>query len=70
MPSTESNTASTTLNTVAADPAEISGDAGSVKNHKLTDLIEYDKYMRAKDATTSSRRGLRITRLVMPGTTD
>jgi hypothetical protein len=70
MPSTESNTASTTLNTVAADPAEMSGDAGSVKNHNLKDLIEHDRYMLAKDASASARRGLRITRLIPPGTTD
>jgi len=70
MASTESNTASTTLNTVAADPAKVTGDAGSVENHKLSDLIEYDRYMRSKDAASSAKRGLRITRLIMPGTTD
>lgn len=51
----------------AAGPAKATGDAGSIEQHKLTDLIAADKYLASKEATKSKRRGLHFNKLVPPG---
>lgn len=51
----------------AEGPAKAAGDAGSVEQHKLTDQIEADRYLAAKDAAKSKNRGLRFNKLVPPG---
>ncbi len=58
---------SETIATVATEPAKVSGDAGSAEQHKLTDLIAADKYVRAKAASRSPRVGLRFVKLIPPG---
>lgn len=63
----ESTAATDALNLALGGPAEVSGDAGSVKQHSLSDLIAADKYLAARCATTKARRGLRFTKLVPPG---
>lgn len=64
----DANTATLALTTALAGPAEVSGDAGSVKQHSLGDLIEADKYLAAKCASRTARRGLRVTKLIPSGT--
>lgn len=51
----------------AAGPASVSGDAGSVTQRPLSELIEADKYLAAKEAGKQPNRGLRLTKLVPPG---
>lgn len=62
--------AAAALAAAAAGPAEVSGDAGSVRQHSLPDLIAADRYLLAKDAALNRRRGLRFNRLVPPGAAD
>jgi hypothetical protein len=50
----------------AEGPAKASGDAGSVEQHKLTEQIEADRYLSAKEAAKDKRRGLRFNKLVPP----
>ena len=51
----------------AVGPAKVAGDAGSVEQHKLTDQIEADRYLRSKEAAKSKSRGLRFNKLIPPG---
>jgi len=55
-----------TIRQNAAGPAKASGDAGSVEQHKLSEQIEADRYLSAKEAAKSKRRGLRFNKLVPP----
>jgi hypothetical protein len=56
-----------TIRDNAQGPAKAAGDAGSVEQHKLPDQIAADRYLSAKDAAKSKRRGLRFNKLVPPG---
>jgi len=56
-----------TISENAKGPAKAAGDAGSVEQHKLTDQIAADRYLAAKDAAKSKRRGLILNKLVPPG---
>jgi hypothetical protein len=56
------------INTVASGPAEVSGDAGTVKQHDLEDLIKADQHLQGQTAAAKAHRGLRLTKLVPPGT--
>jgi hypothetical protein len=51
----------------AEGPAKATGDAGSVEQHKLSEQIAADKYLAAKEAAKSKKRGLRFNKLVPPG---
>lgn len=51
----------------AQRPAKAAGDAGSVEQHKLTEQIEADRYLAAKDAAKRKDRGLRFSKFVPPG---
>jgi len=53
----------------AQGPAKAAGDAGSAEQHKLRDQIDADRYLSAKDAAKSKKRGLRFNKLVPPGAT-
>ena len=57
-----------TIRQNAQGPAKVSGDAGSVEQHKLSDQIDADKYLASKDAASKKHRGLRFNKLVPPGT--
>lgn len=59
--------ASAALAAAVAAPAKVSGDAGSVESHKLTDLIEADRYAAGKVAASKPNRGLRFSKLTFPG---
>ena len=56
-----------TIRQNAQGPAKVSGDAGSVEQHKLSDQIAADKHLAAKDAVKKQHRGLRFNRFVPPG---
>ena len=56
-----------TIRDNAKGPAKASGDAGSVEQHPLPDQIEADKYLAAKEAAKTKKRGLRFNKLVPPG---
>ncbi len=51
----------------ATGPAKASGDAGSVEQHKLSDLIAADRHLASKEAAQSKNRGLKFNKLVPPG---
>jgi len=57
-----------TIRENAQGPAKSTGDSGSVEQHKLTDQIATDRYLCAKEAAKSKRRGLVFNKLVPPGT--
>ena len=56
-----------TIRENAEGPAKVTGDAGSVEQHKLSEQIAADKHLASKDAVTKSKRGLRFNKLVPPG---
>ncbi len=56
-----------TIRENAQGPAKVTGDAGSVEQHKLTEQIAADKHLASKDAVTKSKRGLRFNKLIPPG---
>lgn len=64
----DADTISDALIAAAAGPKRVSGDAGSVEQYGLAELIEAEKYQRSKCASSSANRGLRFTKLVPPGT--
>jgi hypothetical protein len=57
-----------TIRENAKGPAKVSGDAGSVEQHPLSEQIEADRYLQSKEAAASKNRGLRFNKLVPPGT--
>lgn len=56
-----------TIRQNADGPVKVSGDAGSVEQHKLSEQIEADRYLAAKEAAKSKSRGLRFNKIVPPG---
>ena len=57
-----------TIETTATGPARVRTDAGEVEAHDLTAMIEVDRYLSAAQAAKTKNRGLRITKLMPPGT--
>lgn len=51
----------------ASGPAKAAGDAGSVEQHKLSEQIEADRYLAAKNLAKRKDRGLRFSKFVPPG---
>ena len=58
-----------TIRENAEGPAEAHGDSGGMKQHKLSDLIDADRYLASKKAANSKNRGIRLSKLIPPGTT-
>ena len=56
-----------TIRQNAQGPAKVAGDAGSVEQHKPSEQVAADRYLAAKEAAKSKRRGLRFNKLVPPG---
>ena len=56
-----------TIRENAQGPAEARGDSGAMKQHSLSEQIEADRYLSAKEAARSKRRGLVFNKLVPPG---
>ena len=57
-----------TIRDNAQGPARASGDSGSMEQHRLRDQIEADRYLSSKKAARSKGLGIRITKIVPPGT--
>ena len=55
------------INDVANGPAKASGDAGSVEQQNLKDLVEADKYLANKSASRGRGLGIKRVKLVPPG---
>ena len=56
-----------TIRSNAQGPAKVAGDAGSVEQHSVSEQIEADRYLAAKQAAKAKRRGLRFNKIVPPG---
>lgn len=56
------------LREIVAGPKKVSGDAGSVEQHSIGDLIEADKYLSSKEAAKSRGFGIKLTRIEPDGT--
>lgn len=56
-----------TIRQNAQGPAKVAGDAGSVEQHPLSELIEADRYLASKESVRQPKRGLRFSKLVPPG---
>ena len=56
-----------TIRDNADGPAKAAGDSGSMEQHKLSEQIAADRYLASKQAAKSTRLGLRITKIVPPG---
>jgi hypothetical protein len=54
----------------ASGPKRVRTDAGEVESQDVAAMIEADKYLSAKAASsgTNTRRGLRFNKLIPPGT--
>lgn len=51
----------------AAGPKRATGDSGSVEQHSLNDQIAADRYLASKKAARSRGLGIRMSKLVPPG---
>ena len=51
----------------AAGPKKATGDSGSVEQHSLNDQIAADRYLASKKAVRSRGLGIRLSKLVPPG---
>jgi len=52
----------------AQGPAKASGDSGSMEQHSLPDQVAADRYLESKKAARSKGLGIRLKKLVPPGT--
>jgi hypothetical protein len=52
----------------ANGPSKASGDSGSMEQHSLPDQIEADRYLESKKAARGKGLGIRLKKLVPPGT--
>lgn len=56
-----------TIRENAAGPKRATGDSGSVEQHPLDDQIAADRYLASKKAAQSKGLGIRLSKLVPPG---
>lgn len=56
------------IKSTATGPASVRTDAGEVTAQDISQQIEADKYLAAKAAMGTKGRGLRINKLLPPGT--
>lgn len=66
--STDETTSAAALVAALTGPRKASGDAGSVEQFSVTELIAADRYVIGKVAAQQRRRGMRFNRLVPSGT--
>ena len=52
----------------ASGPKKVSGDAGSVEQHSISDLIAADKYLASKEATKGRGLGIKLSKIEPDGT--
>ena len=53
----------------ARGPKRAKGDSGEMEQHSLADQIEADRYLASKAAAKKRGAGLKLSKLVPPGTT-
>lgn len=58
----------TTIRENAEGPAKSSGDSGSMEQHPLPDQVAADRYLESKKAARAKGLGIRLKKLVPPGT--
>lgn len=58
---------SNTIADNAAGPKRAQNETGSVERHSIQDQIAADKYLASKAASKRADRGLRMTRMTLPG---
>lgn len=52
----------------ATGPKKVSGDAGAVEQHDLSDLIEAERFTRAKQAMAKPGLGIKLLKIQPGGT--
>ena len=52
----------------ASGPKKVTGDAGSVEQHSISDLIKADKYLASKEAAKGRGLGIKLSKLEPDGT--
>jgi hypothetical protein len=57
-----------TIEQNAKGPAKASGDSGSMEQHRLSEQIAADRYLASKGAARRKGLGVKMTKLVPPGT--
>ncbi len=57
-----------TIRENAQGPAEAHGDSGGMKQHRLPDQIDADRYLESKKAARRKGLGVALKKLVPPGT--
>lgn len=64
----DADSANEALIAALTSPAKVAGDAGSVEQRSISELIAANNYLRSTCAGNGPRQGLRFTRLVPDGT--
>ena len=59
---------SSNIETNAAAPAKVSGDAGAVEQHPLPHQIAADKYLKSQQAVKSKGLGIKFSKFSASGT--
>jgi hypothetical protein len=62
-PAIMAETLENTITQNAQSPAKVSGDAGSVEQHPLSDQIAADKYLASKNASQTKGLGIKLFKL-------
>ena len=57
-----------TIRENAQGPAKASGDSGSMEQHSLPDQIAADRYLESKKAAKKKGLGVKLQKLIPPGT--
>lgn len=57
-----------TILETASGPKKVSGDAGSVEQHSISDLIKADKYLASKEAAKGHGLGIKLSKIEPDGT--
>ena len=57
-----------TIRENASGPKRARGDAGEMEQHSLKDQIAADKYLAGKDAAKGPKAGIRMLKIIPPGT--
>ena len=65
--SDDADTIAAAIAAAAASPKKVTGDAGSVEQFGLAELIEAEKYARRKAAGSAANFGLRFLKIRPPG---
>jgi hypothetical protein len=51
----------------ALEPKKVEGDAGSIETRPISDMIAADKYAKGQTAVKKPLGGLRLTKVIPPG---